>query len=261
MRFRPCIDIHDGKVKQIVGGSLKDEIGDKVLGSADENYVSENDAAYYATLYREKGLCGGHVIILNSTASGYYAESKAQALSALGAYPGGLMVGGGITPDNANEFIDAGASHVIVTSYVFHEGRVDRDRLRKICGVVGRERLCLDLSCRRRGEEYIIVTDRWQHFTEERLDAEMLERLSEYASEYLIHAVDVEGRQKSIEKDVVPILCSSPVPVTYAGGVGSIGDIAELREAGCGKIDVTVGSALTIFGGSIEIEEILKCIS
>ncbi|MCR5747118.1 MAG: phosphoribosylformimino-5-aminoimidazole carboxamide ribotide isomerase [Lachnospiraceae bacterium] len=255
MRFRPCIDIHDGKVKQIIGGSLSDS------SAGEENYVSERDAAYYAEMYSRLRLSGGHVIILNSAASEYYEESKQQALSALSAFPGGLMVGGGIHPENAGEFLAAGASHVIVTSYVFHEGKIDYDRLRKMCDTVGRERLCLDLSCRRKNRDYIIVTDRWQRFTEEKMRPELLEDLAKYASEYLIHAVDVEGRQQGIEGDVIPILIKSPIPVTYAGGVGDISDIAELREAGRGKIDITVGSALKIFGGNLEIGEILECIS
>ena len=255
MRFRPCIDIHDGRVKQIIGGSLRD------TGGTDENYVSEKDAAFYAGMYRDMGLSGGHVIILNAAASEYYGASKAQALSALSTYPGGMMAGGGISPDNAGEFIDAGASHVIVTSYVFYEGRIDYDRLRRMRDAVGKERLCLDLSCRQRGRDYIIVTDRWQRFTDERLDSVLLESLSDYADEYLVHAVDVEGRQQGIEEAVVPILKESPIPVTYAGGVGSLGDIAKIRELGDGKIDVTVGSALKIFGGTMDIGEIIECIS
>lgn len=255
MRFRPCIDIHDGRVKQIVGGSLRD------TGGTDENYVSEKDAAFYAGMYRDMGLSGGHVIILNAAASEYYGASKAQALSALSAYPGGMMAGGGITPDNAGEFIEAGASHVIVTSYVFHEGRIDYDRLGRMRDAVGKDRLCLDLSCRRKGSDYIIVTDRWQCFTDERLDAGLLMSLADYADEYLVHAVDVEGRQQGIEEAVVPILKESPIPLTYAGGVGSLDDIVKLKKLGNGKIDVTVGSALKIFGGSIEIGEMIKCIS
>ncbi len=281
MRFRPCIDIHDGRVKQIIGGSLKDtDIGGLSSGSEDihandtdteisgdggshavENYVSEKDAAFYSGMYRDLGLSGGHVIILNAASSEYYGASKAQALSALSAYPGGMMAGGGITPDNAGEFIEAGASHVIVTSYVFHEGRIDYDRLGRMRDTVGRERLCLDLSCRRRGSDYIIVTDRWQRFTDERLDAGLLMSLADYAGEYLVHAVDVEGRQQGIEEAVVPILKESPIPLTYAGGVRGLDDIEKLKKLGDGKIDVTVGSALKIFGGSMEIEEIIECIS
>ena len=283
MRFRPCIDIHDGRVKQIVGGSLRDDDGGsgkdgaglrgghpgQILRKTEaaglkENFVSEKDAAYYALLYKDKGLSGGHVIMLNHKGSGYYEATREQALSALKAYPGGLMAGGGIDPDNAHEYLDAGASHVIVTSYVFSDGKADIDALKRMRDAVGRERLCLDLSCRvREGAQspYYIVTDRWQRFTDVRLDREALLLFSEYAAELLVHAVDAEGKQQGIEEGVIPILKESPVPVTYAGGVGSLDDIRLLRELGEDRINVTVGSALDIIGGSIGLEEILACIS
>ena len=256
MRFRPCIDIHNGRVKQIVGSSLKDD-GD----SADENYVSDRDSAYYASLYREMGLDGGHVILLNSRDSEYYGATREQALSALKAYPGGMMAGGGITPENAGEYLDAGANHVIVTSYVFNGGRIDTDALEAMRKAVGREHLCLDLSCRLKGKEHFIVTDRWQKFTDEKLDKGILDFFADYADEFLVHAVDTEGKQQGIDEKILPVLAESPVPVTYAGGVGSLEDIVRLKEAGGGRIDVTVGSALSIFGGTLEIEEIIRCIS
>ncbi len=256
MRFRPCIDIHNGKVKQIVGSSLRDKDDE-----AHDNYVSDKDATYYARLYKEMGLGGGHVIMLNHKGSEYYEATKAQALSALRAYPQGMMAGGGINSDNAEEYLDAGASHVIVTSYVFSGGCIDMVALKRIKGIVGRERLCLDLSCRRRGKDYYIVTDRWQSFTDEKLEGGLLDFLSEYASEFLVHAVDTEGKQQGIEDDVLPMLAESPIPVTYAGGVSSLEDVKKLKLAGKDKIDVTVGSALSIFGGSLEIEEIIRCIS
>ena len=256
MRFRPCIDIHNGRVKQIVGGSLSDG-GDGVC----ENYVSAEDAAYYALMYKEMGLSGGHVIMLDHKASDFYEATRSQAISALHAYPGGLMIGGGIDPDNSREYLDAGASHVIVTSFVFKDGRIDTRALKAMRDAVGRERLCLDLSCRRRGEDHYIVTDRWQRFTDEKLSAGLLDLLAEYASEFLVHAVDAEGKQQGIDEDVAAILAGSSVPVTYAGGVGSLHDLVRLKEAGEGRIDVTVGSALSIFGGDMEIKEILRCIS
>ncbi|MBO5550506.1 MAG: phosphoribosylformimino-5-aminoimidazole carboxamide ribotide isomerase, partial [Lachnospiraceae bacterium] len=218
-------------------------------------------APYYAKLYRRLGLYGGHVILLNSADSEYYEETKKQALAALEAYPGGMMAGGGITPDNAGEYLDAGASHVIVTSFVFKDGRIDLKALEAMEKAVGKEHLCLDLSCRKRGREHFIVTDRWQKFTDEKLDAGVLEFFADYASEFLIHAVDAEGRQKGIDEDILPVLIKSPIPVTYAGGVGELSDIIRLKEAGAGRIDVTVGSALSIFGGTLDIEEILRCIS
>lgn len=262
MRFRPCIDIHDGRVKQIVGGSLKDEAAREPAEEMPaENFVSDRDASFYALLYKDKGLAGGHVIMLNHKDSEYYEATRKQAFSALKAYPGGLMAGGGIDPGNAHEYLDAGASHVIVTSYVFRDGKVDRDALRRMRDTAGRERLCLDLSCRKRNGFYYIVTDRWQRFTDVKLDKETMDLFAGYAAEYLVHAVDVEGKQQGIDGEVLSILKESPVPVTYAGGVGSLDDIRTIRDTGEGRVDVTVGSALDIFGGDIGLEEILECIS
>lgn len=254
MEFRPCIDIHNGRVKQIVGSSLRDE-GDL----ARENYVAEQDGAYYGRLYRSMGLSGGHVILLNAADSPYYQATKEQALMALGAYPGGLQVGGGITPDNAGEFLDAGAGHVIVTSYVFREGRVDHDRLRRLVGAVGREHLVLDLSCRKKDGAYYIVTDRWQMFTQERVEPELLDRLAASCDEFLIHGVDVEGKSSGIEEGLVELLGGwGGIPMTYAGGVSSFDDLSRLRELGRGRLNVTIGSALDIFGGSMGFEEVLS---
>ncbi len=253
MEFRPCIDVHNGKVKQIVGGTLTDQ-GDL----AKENYVSERSAADFSELYRGFGLKGGHTILLNSKDSEYYPASKGQVLSALRAWPGGLMAGGGIDDENASEFLEAGASHVIVTSFVFRDGMIDGDRLKRLVGIVGKNRLCLDLSCRKKDGRYYVVTDRWQKFTGQEVNEEILYRLSESCDEFLIHAVDVEGRQSGIEEELIPILLTSPNPVTYAGGVGNIEDIRRLKELGEGKIHVTVGSALKIFGGSIDLKDIIN---
>lgn len=254
MRFRPCIDIHNGKVKQIVGGSLRDA-GD----AASENFVSELDAAFYAGFYREKGLSGGHVILLNPLSSDYYEATRAQAMRALAAYPGGLQLGGGVNERNAAEFLDAGASHVIATSYVFREGRVDYGNLRRLSGETGRERLVLDLSCRRREDGYYIVTDRWQKFTDVRLSHAVLDELSGYCGEFLIHAADVEGRAAGIDGELVRLLGSwSGIPVTYAGGVGSLDDLRSLRTLGQGRLDVTVGSALDLFGGPLPFRDVLE---
>lgn len=252
MEFRPCIDIHNGKVKQIVGGSLDDE-GDR----AAENFVSEQDAAYFAKLYQSYGMKGGHIILLNHVGSAYYEDTKSQALQALNAYPGGMQVGGGIHTENAMEFLRAGASHVIVTSYVFHNGTISFENLEKIRGTVGKEHLVLDLSCRRRGEDYYIVTDRWQKFTKERLEEPLLERLSVYADEFLIHAVDVEGKASGIERPLARRLGSwGKLPITYAGGVGSFSDLEELKELGQGRLHVTIGSALDIFGGPMGFSKV-----
>ncbi len=257
MDFRPCIDIHNGKVKQIVGSSLRDE-GDY----AQENFVSARDAAFYAGLYRDAGLKGGHIILLNAAGSAYYEATKAQAMEALGVFPGGLQIGGGITAENAADFLNAGASHVIVTSYVFREGRIDYERLNHLKRAVGREHLVLDLSCRKRGDSYYIMTDRWQHFTDEIVSGELLDELSSYCSEFLVHAVDVEGRNHGIEEELAAMLGSwDGQPVTYAGGIRSLSDIDRLRSLGRNRVNVTIGSALDLFGGDLPFADVRKHIS
>lgn len=254
MEFRPCIDIHNGKVKQIVGGSLKDE-GDAAL----ENFVAEQDAEFFAKLYRSQGINGGHIILLNPETSEFYEETKRQALTALAAYPGGLQVGGGITPKNAGEFLDAGASHVIVTSYVFREGKIHYDRMEQLCRAVGKERLVLDLSCKMTKKGYMVVTDRWQKLTSEQVNEALLWRLSDYCDEFLIHAVDVEGKSQGIETELVRMLGQwSGLPITYAGGVHSYADLLLLKELGNDRLNVTVGSALDLFGGPMEWRQVLK---
>lgn len=254
MRFRPCIDIHNGKVKQIVGGSLQDE-GDQ----ARENFVAEQSAADYARLYRADGLDGGHIILLNPQTSDYYEETRRQAFEALAAAPGRWQIGGGIRPDNAESFLRAGATHVIVTSWVFRDGQVNYENLETLIRTVGREHLVLDLSCRKRGEEYFIVTDRWQKFTDVKLTGEVLRELSGRCDEFLVHAADVEGKSQGIEAQVVRLLGTcTDCPVTYAGGVGSYEDLEQLRRLGCGHVDVTVGSALDLFGGPLSYRRVLE---
>ncbi|MCD8346426.1 MAG: phosphoribosylformimino-5-aminoimidazole carboxamide ribotide isomerase [Lachnospiraceae bacterium] len=254
MRFRPCIDIHNGKVKQIIGGSLRDQ-GDK----ASENFVSGQDADYYANLYQKDGLKGGHVILLNPVTSPYYEATRKQALRALAAYPGGLQLGGGVTAENAATFLDAGASHVIVTSYVFRDGRIQYENLERLVGEIGKEHLVLDLSCRKKEGEYDIVTDRWQKFTDVPLNRQTLDELAGYCDEFLVHAADVEGKSAGIELPVAELLGNwGKRPVTYAGGVGSYEDLSLLREAGKNQVDVTVGSALDLFGGSLSYRKILE---
>ena len=242
MKFRPCIDIHNGKVKQIVGGSLKDE-GDM----AQTNFTSEQDAAWYAEKYKQDGLKGGHIILLNSRDSEYFEATKAQALLALSVYPGGMQIGGGITAENAEEYLDAGASHVIVTSYIFREGEVDRSRLRRLKEMVGKERIVLDLSCRKKGDEYYIVTNRWQTFTREKLSEELLDEMAQYCDEFLVHGVVVEGKSSGVEG----------IPVTYAGGIGSMEELEKFKNLGHGKLDFTIGSALDLFGGTIPYKNLL----
>ncbi len=253
MKFRPCIDIHNGAVKQIVGGSLSDE-----SNRATNNFVSELNADFYAKMYRDSGIKGGHIIILNPAGSEFYDADVAQAKLALAAYPKGLQLGGGINADNAEKFLDMGASHVIVTSYVFKDGKVNYDNLDKLVAAVGRENIVLDLSCRKRGDEYYIVTDRWQKFTDVRVCDETLDMLSGYCSEYLIHAVDVEGKANGIEAGLARLLGEwNKLPMTYAGGISSFDDLQVLKELGHNKLDVTIGSALDIFGGKMSYDEVV----
>lgn len=254
MRFRPCIDIHNGAVKQIVGGSLKDE-----ADFATDNFVSELGADFYANLYKKSGITGGHIIILNPASSPYYEADVEQAKKALAAYPGGLQIGGGINADNAESFLALGASHVIVTSYVFRDGKVQLDNLRRLSKLVGPEHLVLDLSCRKRDGHYYIVTDRWQKFTDVEVNPDTLDYLSEYCSEYLIHAVDVEGKASGIETELAEMLGTwGKLPMTYAGGVGSFEDLAKLKTLGQNRLDVTVGSALDLFGGPLTYQGVLE---
>lgn len=240
MKFRPCIDIHNGAVKQIVGGSLKD-----VGNAAVENYISRQDADYYATMYKKDGLTGGHIILLNPPASEYYDATKAQALKALHAYPGGMQIGGGITAENAAEYLEKGASHVIVTSYVFQDGQVRYDRLDRLKKAVGKEHLVLDLSCRRRENSYYIVTNRWQTFTELRLIPEVLEKLSGWCDEFLVHGVRM-------------LAAWNGLPITYAGGIGSMENLREFARISGEKLDYTIGSALDLFGGKIPYAELTE---
>lgn len=254
MEFRPCIDIHNGKVKQIVGGSLTDE-----SDYAKENFVSEMEAADYAMLYRQKGLRGGHIILLNAADSPYYKEDLAQAEKALAAWPDALQIGGGVTADNAAAFLNMGASHVIVTSYVFAGGEIHFDRLERLAEQIGKEHLVLDLSCRIRDGKYYVVTDRWQRFTNQMLDGSLIQTLSGYCDEFLVHAVNVEGTGTGVDEELLQLLAvECPVPITYAGGISSIEDIEKINKTGRGNINFTVGSALDLFGGSLSFEKICQ---
>ena len=235
--FRPCIDLHEGKVKQIVGGTL----GDAGLRT---NFVSEKSAAWFAELYRRDDLRGGHVILLGT-------GNETEARTALKAYPNGLQIGGGINAQNAAGWLDAGAAHVIVTSWVFREGRVDWARLDELVAVIGKNKLVLDLSCRKRGEKYFVVTDRWQKFTELEVNAETLATFSKHCAEFLIHAVDVEGLCRGIDTELVKKLGAwTPIPTTYAGGANALADLETVTDLSGGKVHLTIGSALDIFGGT-----------
>ena len=237
--FRPCIDLHDGRVKQIVGGSIDDSQPDSLR----TNYVSDKPPAWFAQLYRRDDLRGGHVIKLGQ-------GNDDAAREALAAWPGGLQIGGGVTMDNAAEWIDAGASHVIVTSCLFREEQLDEDRLKRLGQAVGQSRLVIDLSCRRRGDDYFVVTNRWQTFTQLRVDADTLSQLAEHCDEFLIHGVNVEGLGQGIDKTLVRLIAKySPIAATYAGGARSMNDLQLVTDLGEGRVHLTIGSALDILGG------------
>ena len=254
MKFRPCIDIHNGQVKQIVGGTLTD-IGDR----ASENFVATQDAAFYANLYKKHNLKGGHIILLNGKDSPFYEATKNQAIQALKAYPGGLQVGGGIHDKNAYEYLEQGAQKIIVTSFVFKDGQISYENLEKLVKAVGKENLVLDLSCRKKDGQYYIVTDRWQKYTDVVLNEKSLDYFAEFCSEFLIHAVDVEGKAAGIETQVAALLGEwGKLPVTYAGGIHSLEDLEQLKILGKEKVDFTIGSALDLFGGNLEFEKIVK---
>ena len=248
--FRPCIDLHNGKVKQIVGSTIRDS-----STNVEENFVSGHSATYYAQMYKADGLVGGHVIMLGP-------GNTEEAFAALKAYPGGMQVGGGINPQNALKYLQAGASHVIVTSCVFRGGKINWESLSELVDVVGKERLVLDLSCRQRAEDptgaYYVVTDRWQKFTDFEVNAASLKHLASFCAEFLVHAVDVEGKQQGFSRELVTLLGEHcPIPVTYAGGIRSIEDLNLTAELGRGRVSVTVGSALNIFGGSLSYSEVV----
>lgn len=248
MRFRPCIDLHEGKVVQIVGGTLQDNNSTALQ----TNFIGSDSAEDYASRYMNDGLVGGHVISLG-------AGNMEAAISALNAFPGGMQYGGGVNPDNAGEFIKAGASHVIVTSWVFSDNKLSEEKLQSMSESVGRDKLVLDLSCRKKDDDFYVVTNRWQTFTEEKVNPELLERLSEYCDEYLVHGVDVEGKRQGIQEDLIRILgAHSPIPVTYAGGVHNLSDLDNVKSLGQDRVDLTIGSALDIFGGKVPYQSVVE---
>ena len=245
--FRPCIDLHSGKVKQIVGGTLSD-----TDDRPKTNFVSEKPSSWYAELYQKDELKGGHIIRLGQ-------GNEEASMDALKAYPNGMQIGGGINNENAASYLEAGATHVIVTSFVFKDGKLNEKNLDLILNETGKEKLVLDLSCRIRNDSYWIVTDRWQKFTDVELNNETLRQLTGYCDEFLIHAVDVEGLCRGIDWDLVNLLCDSKIPTTYAGGASSIDDLIRITEETDNKIDLTIGSALDIFGGNkISYEEAVE---
>jgi phosphoribosylformimino-5-aminoimidazole carboxamide ribotide isomerase len=238
-QFRPCIDLHRGLVKQIVGGSLDN------TDAPTTNFISDNDAAWFAQRYREDGLLGGHVIMLGS-------GNEQSAESALAVWPGKLQIGGGITIANGLKWIERGAEKVIVTSYLFTDKQLDLEKVKAMASEVGRDHLVIDLSCRRTAQGFFVATDRWQTITDTQIDARTLETLARYCSEYLVHAADVEGKCRGIDENLVRLLGQySPIPCTYAGGANSIDDLSLVEELSLGRVDLTFGSALDLFGGSL----------
>lgn len=243
MKFRPCIDLHDGKVKQIVGETLNAEII--------ENFVSKQDSAYYAELFKKDALTGGHVIMLGG-------GNEEAAVRALAAYPGGLQIGGGITADNAAYYLEKGASHIIVTSYIFKDGQLNEDHLAKIVAEVGKDRLVIDLSCKEKDGQWFVVTNQWKQFSEFVVNQQNISFLEQYCNEFLVHAVDVEGKQSGIQQSLVRSLADwVTIPTTYAGGARSIADMDQFNDLSNGKLDITIGSALDIFGGQLSYEEVV----
>ena len=238
-RFRPCIDLHDGRVKQIVGGSLSDDARPR------ENFVSDMPADWYADRYARDGLTGGHVIQLGN-------GNEAAATAALAAYPGGLQIGGGITVENASTWLDRGASHVIVTSSIFDQDwRFSEPKLSALVREVGADRLVLDLSCKRTSDGWRVAMNRWQTLTDLEVTTQVLDGLAASCAEFLVHAVDVEGKCEGIDRELAAFLGGwGKLPLTYAGGIRSLQDLWEIEQLSEGRMDATIGSTLDMFGGT-----------
>ncbi|MDQ0343953.1 phosphoribosylformimino-5-aminoimidazole carboxamide ribotide isomerase [Lederbergia wuyishanensis] len=247
LKFRPCIDIHQGKVKQIVGDTLRLD-NDLVT----ENFVSEHGSAFYASMFKNDGLTGGHVIMLGD-------GNKDSAIQALNEYPEGLQIGGGITSDNANFYLENGASHVIVTSYIFENGELKKDRLNRIVETVGKDKLVIDLSCKKKNGKWFVVTNKWTQYSNLEVNSSTIRELEKYCDEFLIHAVDVEGKRSGIQEDLVEQLSKwVSIPTTYAGGVSSIKDLETFYQISNGNLDITIGSSLDIFGGDLSYREVVE---
>jgi len=246
MKFRPCIDLHEGKVKQIVGSSIGDELV--------ENFVSDKGSEWFANLFKKDGFRDGHIIMLGE-------GNEKAALEALKSWPGGFQIGGGITLENAQIFLDAGASHVIVTSSIFRDGSLDMDMLRKISTLIGKSKLVIDISCAMHDDqesEYFIKTARWTKWTDFKINLQNIRLLSEFCDELLVHAISVEGKQSGIDISLLQILADCvEIPTTYAGGIHSLNDLILIKEFGKDKIDFTIGSALDIFGGKMCYDELV----
>jgi phosphoribosylformimino-5-aminoimidazole carboxamide ribotide isomerase len=250
MKFRPCIDIHNGQVKQIVGSTLSSDVA-----SLETNFVATQSAADFARMYANDDLPGGHVIRLDTSD-----QTKKSALAALAAYPGGLQIGGGITDLTAEALIVAGAQKVIVTSFCFTDGKLDLPKLQRLVDRVGADKIVIDLACRKRNGQYFVVTNTWQTFTDTAISAETIATLSDYVSEFLVHDVDLEGKKSGIDQNLIQLLVDTcPLPITYAGGIRNAADIALIKTIGQTRIDYTIGSALDIFGGELSYRVLVDC--
>lgn len=259
MKFRPCIDLHKGQVKQIVGSTLttndnKEGNDNHEQQELKTNFVSNHPASYYAKMYEHDELYGGHIIMLGD---GCYDVAKDALLSTKRNL---LQIGGGININNCMEWIDYGASHVIITSYIFVNGNISYERLNLLKNKIGKEKLVLDLSCRKKlnTNDYYVVTDKWQTYTNLIVNQETLHNLSQYCDEFLIHGVDVEGKQCGILNDLIILLTNSPIPVTYAGGIRNMDDIQLIGQLSNNTIDYTIGSALDIFGGKLSYNDVVQ---
>ena len=239
-QFRPCIDLHQGSVKQIVGSSFTAD-----ATSLKTNFESNLSADFFARRYCEDGLTGGHLIQLGS-------NNEVSAFAALQAYPQGLQIGGGIAVDNSSYWLEAGASHVIVTSWLFDEcGNFLPERLDALVQETGKEHLVIDLSCKRVEEDWFVAMNHWQTKTNLRLEASLLNYLADYCSEFLVHAADIEGKCTGIDEALVRVLGKhSSLPGTYAGGAKALEDLDLVELLSNGRVDLTIGSALDIFGGT-----------
>lgn len=258
-RFRGCIDIHSGQVKQIVGGTLHSDDNNNANANSQDhgqlstNFVSTQPSSYYASLYKEHNVKGTHVIKLGSNKA-----NDEAALEALRTWPGELQIGGGVNYENAQYWIENGASHVIITSWLFPQGEFSKERLVKLSELIGKERIVVDLSCKRKpiveGDEvkWVVAINKWQTLTNFELNYENFKELSEYCDEFLVHAADVEGLCKGIDEELVSKLSEwCDIPITYAGGAKNIDDLKTVERLSKGKVDLTFGSALDIFGGKL----------
>ncbi|KAF6005708.1 hypothetical protein HII12_005282 [Brettanomyces bruxellensis] len=231
-----CIDIHGGKVKQIVGGTLNQDDTEQSKNTCksnlETNFVSEKSSSYYAKLYEEHGIIRTHVIKLGSLE-----ENNRVAIEALKAWPKHLQIGGGINDTNAKYWIQQGADKVIVTSWLFPKGQFDKSRLERISQLVGKEHLVVDLSY---------------------FDAGGVEqgRLLSYsrgtARNSSFMQLMLKAFCKGIDQELVAKLaewCTSPI--VYAGGAKSIDDLKLVDKLSHGRVDLTFGSALDLFGGKL----------